>query len=405
MKMYQKIFLGLILGAVVGHFLGENSKYLKPIGDIFINLIKLVVIPLIFFSVLTSIISFSKSSSLARTGGKATLFYFCTTIVAIALGLIFANLFNPSEGLGDLNMFNIDKSKIDISGAKSIKDTIIGIIPTNPVKAFADGNAIQLIVLAVFIGLAINSLGDKTKNLVRIIKEIDSIIFFCMDKVIALAPIGVFALIAFVAGTQDPDALLALVKFVVVVISACLFHVYVIYPMVIYSFTGLNPFIFFRKIINAQIFAFSTSSSSATLPTTMKVAREKLGISDRSTDLILPLGATINMDGGAIFLGICTVFVAGLSGVDISTNGYILIVVNSLLISVGTAGVPGASLILMSIIFNMLGLPLEAIGYIIGVDRILDMFRTSTNVTGDLVVATIVDHSEKTFNKKIFYGK
>ena len=400
LKPYQQILLGLLLGVLAGYFLEENAKFLKPIGDIFIKLLKLIVVPLIFFSVLSAIISFNKN--LSSIVSKTIILYLCTTMIAVAIGLLFANIFNPSAGLSELNLFNVAQKEINPT-KKSVLDILMNIIPTNPFRAFVEGNAIQLILMAICFGIAINSL--KTKNLIKIINEINDIIFLFMNSVIKLAPVGVFALIAVVVGEQDIKVLGYLLKFVLVVILACLFHVYVIYPCLISFLAKLNPLTFLKKIIDAQLFAFSTSSSSATLPTTIKVAEKNLGISKSSANFILPLGATVNMDGGAIFLGICTIFVAGFTGVDISFYGYVMIVINALLISVGTAGVPGASIILMSIIFEILGLPLEAMAIIIGVDRILDMCRTSVNVTGDLVVATIIDSRKNTIDKEKFNSR
>ena len=400
LKLWQKIFLGMILGAVAGIFFGEYTTYLKPLGDIFINMIKMIVVPLIFFSISSAITSMEQSHSLGRIGGKSILIYLVSTAIAIAIGLCLANIFDPSAGVKHTEMFG--KATNVEATAISFTDTIVGMIPTNPVKAMADGNVLQIIVFALFLGTAVNIAGKKVQKVADSLSEIAEVIYSLTGIIMKFAPIGVFALIGWVVGTQDPEILKSLVKVVILVISACLLHAIIVYSLFIGALARLNPIKFFKKIIDAQILAFSTSSSSATLPITMQVAEDKLGVSKSTANFVLPLGSTVNMDGTAIYLGIATVFVAGLVGVDLTMADYATVVFTATLASIGAAGIPGVALVMMSMVFASIGLPIEAIAIIAGVDRLLDMVRTTVNVTGDLAISVVIDRSEGNFNEEIF---
>jgi Na+/H+-dicarboxylate symporter len=400
LKLWQQIFLGMILGALAGFSFGENTSYLKPLGDIFINMIKMIVVPLIFFSISSAITSMEQSHSLGRIGGKSILIYLVSTAIAIAIGLFLANIFDPSAGVQHHDMFGA-ATQIE---AKTISfaDTIVSMVPTNPVKAMADGNVLQIIVFALFLGTAVNIAGKKVQKVADSLSEIAEVIYSLTGIIMKFAPIGVFALIGWVVGTQDPEILKSLVKVVIVVIAACVLHAVIVYSLFIGALARLNPIKFFKKIIDAQILAFSTSSSSATLPITMQVAEDKLGVSKGTANFVLPLGSTVNMDGTAIYLGISTVFVAGLVGVDLTMADYATVIFTATLASIGAAGIPGVALVMMSMVFASVGLPIEAIAIIAGVDRVLDMVRTTVNVTGDLAVAVVIDRSEGNFDEKIF---
>ncbi|MFZ8864388.1 MAG: dicarboxylate/amino acid:cation symporter [Rickettsiales bacterium] len=400
LKLWQQIFLGMILGALAGFFFGENTSYLKPLGDIFINMIKMIVVPLIFFSISSAITSMEQSHSLGRIGGKSILIYLVSTAIAIAIGLFLANIFDPSAGVQHHDMFGA-ATQIE-AHTVSFADTIVSMVPTNPVKAMADGNVLQIIVFALFLGTAVNIAGKKVQKVADSLSEIAEVIYSLTGIIMKFAPIGVFALIGWVVGTQDPEILKSLVKVVIVVIAACILHAVIVYSLFIGALARLNPIKFFKKIIDAQILAFSTSSSSATLPITMQVAEDKLGVSKGTANFVLPLGSTVNMDGTAIYLGISTVFVAGLVGVDLTMADYATVIFTATLASIGAAGIPGVALVMMSMVFASVGLPIEAIAIIAGVDRVLDMVRTTVNVTGDLAVAVVIDRSEGNFNEKIF---
>ena len=243
----------------------------------------------------------------------------------------------------------------------------------------------------------------KVEKVAEVLNSVAEVIYSLTGLIMKFAPFGVFALIGWVVGTQDPEILKSLVKVVIVVISACMLHSIVVYSLFVGGLARLNPIVFFKKIIDAQVLAFSTSSSSATLPLTMKVAEEKLGVSKGTANFVLPLGSTVNMDGTAIYLGISTVFVAGIVGVDLSLGDYISVIFTATIASIGAAGVPGVALIMMSMVFASIGLPIEAIAIIAGVDRLLDMFRTTVNVTGDLAISVVIDRSEGNFDEKSYY--
>jgi len=403
LKLWQQIFLGMIIGAIAGLVLGDNATYLKPVGDIFVNMIKMIVVPLIFFSICSAITSMEQSHALGRIGGKSLLIYLASTAVAIVIGLFLANVFDPSEGITNTELFG---SKKEIQPKTvSFSETIVGMIPTNPIKAMAEGNVLQIIVFALFLGTAVNITGKKVKKVADAMSEIAEVIYSLTGIIMKFAPFGVFALIGWVVGTQDPEILKALVKVVIVVISACVLHTILVYSLFIAGLARLNPLTFFKKIIDAQVLAFSTSSSSATLPITMKVAEDKLGVSKGTANFVLPLGSTVNMDGTAIYLGISTVFVAGLVGVDLTIGNYLTVIFTATLASIGAAGIPGVALVMMSMVFASIGLPIEAIAIIAGVDRLLDMVRTTVNVTGDLAISVVIDRSEGTFDQALYDSK
>lgn len=402
LKLWQQIFLGMILGVFSGIILKDNAQYLKPFGDIFINMIKMIVVPLIFFSISSAITSMEQSHSLGRIGGRSILIYLVSTAIAIIIGITLANIFDPSNGVTNTTMFG--EANNSTKQSVSFTQTFVSLIPTNPIKAMAEGNVLQIIVFALFLGTAVNVAGKKVKKVANALNEVAEVIYSLTGLIMKFAPFGVFALIGWVVGTQDAEILKSLVKVVIVVISACILHAILVYSIFIKCLARLNPITFFKKIIDAQVLAFSTSSSSATLPLTMKVAEEKLGVSKGTANFVLPLGSTVNMDGTAIYLGISTVFVAGIVGVDLTMSDYIAVVLTATLASIGAAGIPGVALVMMSMVFAAVGLPIEAIAIIAGVDRVLDMVRTTVNVTGDLAISVVIDRSEGTFDEKTFNG-
>jgi Na+/H+-dicarboxylate symporter len=397
---WQHIFLAMVLGFLFGNFFPEAAIHLKPLGDVFVNLIKMIVVPLVFFSISAAIISMEHTQSLGRIGGKSILIYLVSTAIAIGIALLLANIFNPSEGLSG----SVDFGDVVLKETQTISfsETFVALIPTNPLQAMADGNILQVIVFAVFLSLAINFSEKKVDKISDFLNESAEVFYSLTGIIMKFAPYGIFGLISWVVSTQEAEVLKSLVKVIFVVVGACVLHAVVVYSFFIGFLSRLNPLTFFRKIIDAQMIAFSTSSSSATLPVTIKVAEEKLGVSKGTAKFVLPLGSTVNMDGTAIYLGISAVFVAGLVGVDLSLMDYMTIVVTATLASIGAAGIPGVALVMMSMIFTAVGLPLEAIAMIAGIDRILDMVRTTVNVTGDLAIAVVIDRSEGTFNEEVY---
>jgi Na+/H+-dicarboxylate symporter len=398
--LWQKIFIAMILGGIFGYLIGDKAALLKPVGDIFVNMIKMIVIPLIFFSISAAITSMEHTHSLGRIGTKSIILYLFSTAVAIIIALCIATAFDPSAGVE--SAINFSTSTTAEPNHISLSNMIVSMIPTNPVQAMAEGNVLQIIVFAVFLGTAVNTAGKKVAKVANALAVAAEVTYSLTNIIMKFAPYGVFALIGWVAGTQELEVIASLGMVVIVVISSCLFHMFFVYSIFIGLLSKLNPLIFFKKIADAQIMAFSTSSSSATLPITMKVAEDKLGVSKGTAKFVLPLGSTINMDGTAIYLGICSVFVAGLVGTNLVFMDFITIIITATIASIGAAGIPGVALIMMSMVFTAIGLPIEAIALIAGVDRLLDMVRTTVNVTGDLAISVVIDQSEGTLNERVY---
>jgi Na+/H+-dicarboxylate symporter len=401
LKLWQQIMLGMVLGAVFGFVVGEHAIIAKPVGDLFINMIKMIVVPLIFFSISSSIASMEQNHSLARISARTIALYLISTALAIVIGLVLAHVFNPAASVHNPDLFGKVVKPVE-TGPISVSEMLVALVPTNPIKAMSEGNVLQIIVFALFFGTAVNISGKRGERISKTLVDIAEVVYSLTSIVMKFAPFGVFALIGWVVGTQDAEILKSLTKVVIVVFAACVLHATVVYSLMIVGFARLNPLQFFRQIIDAQVLAFSTSSSSATLPVTMEVAQKKLGVSRGTANFVLPLGSTINMDGTAIYLGITTVFVANLIGMDLSMMDYVKVVMTATLASIGSAGVPGVALIMMSMVFASIGLPIEAIAIIAGVDRLLDMVRTTVNVTGDLAVSVAIDSLEGALDKKTF---
>jgi Na+/H+-dicarboxylate symporter len=409
LQLWHKVLIGLVLGFIAGYVLGEDAAQLKWIGDLFINLIMMVIVPLVFFSIVSSIASLGDAGTLGRLGGKAFFGYILTTVIAITLALFMANLFQPGGGIDSTTVNDLlqQKSTIDYgkaaeAGRPSVVDILLGVVPNNAVKAMAERNILQVIFFAVFVGVALILLKHQTDKIHDVVHQGALVFYKIIEIVIQLAPYAVFALTAWIIGTLGFDVFLTLINLVVTVVTACLTQYALILIVGIMLIARLSPLPFLKKAVEFQILAFATSSSSATIPTTMRVVKEKMGVSDTSGSLIVPLGATVNMNGTAIYIAICAVFVAQLSGISLSIADYGMIVLTTTLMSIGTAAIPSASLVMMPVVFASVGLPVEAIGLILGVDRFLDMVRTTLNVTGDAAVAVIVDKSEQQLNETLY---
>lgn len=382
------------------------TDYVKPIGTLFINAIKMVVIPLIFFALIAGITSMTDSESFKRVGLKSVVAYMMTCLFAVCIGLAFGTIFKPGEGLDPAALESLSTGTKAPAPEKGKEPTVMGIlldvIPTNPIKSMAEDHILQVVVFAIFIGMMLNVLGDKVRLLIDVMQQAAQLTFKMIETVIKFSPYGVFALIAVVVGTQGTDILVALFKFGVVVAAAMLVQ-YFLFIFMIIIFGRMSPWPFCKKVLETQSIAFSTSSSKATLSTAMRVAHERLGVSKSNTSFVLPLGASINMDGTAIYLGICALFFAQLYHVPLDTHHYYLIILTSTLASIGAAGIPGGSLIMMSMVLTTVGLPLEGIALIAGIDRILDMLRTTVNITGDTLITMLVDKSEGTMDQNKYY--
>ena len=397
MPMWQKIFMGLVLGLITGLVLGESAQALKPLGTLFINLIKMLIVPLVFVTLVSGIIAMEDLSKMKRIGMKTFFIYLFTTALAITIGLGFGMIFEPGVGI------SLDGVK-DIAGkeAPALIDTFLNIVTKNPIASFANGNILQIIFFAIMIGVSINLAGEKAKPVADFFNGFAETMFKMTDIVIAYAPIGVFGLMAWVSASYGLDLLYSLGKVIIVVYAASLAHAVIVFGGIITFVGKLNPIKFFKGIVTAQVVAFTTTSSSGTLPVTTNNAVNNLGVSKPVASFVLPLGATINMDGTALYQGVCALFVAQAFGVDLSMADYGTIILTSTLASIGTAGVPGAGLIMLTLVLTSIGLPLEGIAIIAGIDRILDMARTTINVTGDAMVSVLIAKGEGELNEDIY---
>ncbi|MSO14008.1 dicarboxylate/amino acid:cation symporter [Candidatus Aquarickettsia rohweri] len=399
LRLWHKVIIGMILGILFGVFGKDYAQYLQPFGEVFLNMIKMVVVPLILFSILNGITNVSDASTFGRLGTRAFLIYMFTTAFAVTIGLTFANIFEPGLGL-TIDLTNPTEHQQN----KSLKDLFVNIIPSNPIKAMADGRTLQIVVFAFFTGFALILIGDKGREVKNLITSCTHLVFKMIQLVIQLTPYGVFAIMSWVVADYGIEVMLHLGKFILVVLGA-LFVQYILFGVMLLVIARINPLPFFSKMLTTQALALATSSSKATLPTAISELRNKVGVSKGSASFILPLGAAVNMDATAIYLGICAVFFAQIFGINLDFNHYIILILTATIGSIGAAGFPGGSMVMMGMVLSSVGLPLEGIGVILGIDRLLEMVRTMINITGDCTVTLIVDKMEGTFNKKTYYSK
>ncbi len=403
MKEAKRIIWGLILGVILGIILatlpdksiyeGLNKYALQPIGTIFLNLIKMLVVPIVFFSIALGVMGLGNPKELGRVGGKAIGYFMTTTAVAIIIALGLSLLIKP----GTFGTFATDNLKYDQGNIPdtSLINTIVGMFPTNPITSMAEGNMLQIIVFSVFIGFGITFLGSKVSTLRSFIEQGNDLMTYLIGLVMKMAPLGAFALIASAVGAQGFDSLKAMGLYMGVVILALIVHSLLTYGSTVSLLGKMNPFFFFKKFAPVMLFAFSTSSSNATLPVAMQTAQRELKVPRSVSSFVQPLGATINMDGTAIMQGVATVFIAQVYDINLSPAQLATVVLTAVLASVGTAGVPGVGLVMLTMVLQSVNLPVEGIALIIGVDRLLDMMRTAVNITGDAACAVIVAKSEE----------
>ena len=417
-QLWFRVVLGLLLGVAFGlamsnvgadSLFGTDGKtvlteYVKPVGTVFINMIKMVVVPLIFFSLVSGITSMTNAESFKRVGFKSVSAFLMTGAFAVCIGLAFGTIFHPGVGvdLSALKTHVASATPATIPKQVSLIQIFVDMVPTNIVKAMADDNILQVVVFAIFVGITLNALGEKVKNLTDLCQSAAQLVFKMISTIIKFSPYGVFALTSWVVGTQGIEILIALLKLVATVTGA-LFTQYILFGIMIVMFARMSPMPFYRKMVEAQVLAFSTSSSKATLSTAMRVVNEKIGVSKSSTSFVLPLGASINMDGTAIYLGICSLFFSQAYNIPLDAHHYFILILTATLGSIGAAGIPGGSLIMMGMVFTSVGLPLEGIAIIAGVDRILDMMRTTVNITGDSLITMLVDKSEGTMDMETYH--
>ena len=401
MQLTTKIFIGLALGIVLGIFLQPNpdvaNNYVKPFGTLFLNLIKLVIVPLVFSSLVVGTCSMDDVRKLGRIGGKTMAYYLFTTAFAVTIGLILANITNVGGGY----IIPADAT-YEITQAPNVVETLLNIIPASPLKALVDGNMLQIIAFALIIGAGIIGIGEKGKNLQSFFDSFAEVTYKIISVIMEFAPIGVFALITPVVAVNGPSVLLPLLKLIIVVYAGCAIHAILTYSLTVWGFAKVSPLQFFKGISPAMIFAYTTASSSATLPISMKRCEESLGVPKSICSFTLPLGATVNMDGTAIYQGICAFFIAQIYGIDLPISAQLTIILTATLASIGTAGVPGAGMIMLGMVLQSVGLPIEGIAIIAGVDRILDMMRTMINITGDAACSVIVAATEGELDRTVF---
>lgn len=411
LQLYTKILIGLVLGIIVGIVANQLkitpffSTYIKPFGTAFIRLISMVVVPLVFASLFVGTASLNDIRKLGRIGGKTIAYYLATTAIAIIIGLVLANIFKPGSGLTkatqDQLLANYSaeaQTKIDTALKKpGIAETLIDIIPTNPIRSLAEGEMLQIIFFALILGIAITLLPqEKAAPVIKFFDGVNEAMIKLVHIIMEFAPYGVFALIATIIGEFGLGILGPLFKYSIVVIVGLILHVAITYTLALKLLTKarINLRRFYRGIRPAQLIAFSSSSSSATLPVTMECVENNIGVSKEISSFVLPLGATINMDGTALYQGVAAVFIAQVFGMDLTLGQQLTIVLMATLASIGAAGVPGVGMITLTMVLKQVGIPLEGIALILGVDRILDMCRTIVNITGDATCAAIVAFSE-----------
>lgn len=409
--LWKKVVIGLIIGIFLGFDLKvmhvqQFSEYLKIFGTTFIDLIMMIVVPLIFFALVSGVNNMT-GSALGRVGIKAVAIYMLSAMFAIALGLIVASILNPGRG--------VDLTALTSGGAAGkfelpkLMQILLHIIPHNALGAMAGAEGkpetVQTVFIAIFVGVTLNLMGEQGKRVVEFCNSAAQLMFKMIGYIIKLAPLGVFGLMSWITSTLGMDAIFQLAGLVLCTIFGMMLHL-VILALMLLILGRLNPIPFFMKSIAYQTLAFSTSSSKATLATAMTIAEEKIGVSKPSTSFVLPLGAAINMDGTAIYLGICAIFFAQAFGIELHLHHYILIIFTATIASVGAAGYPGGSIVMMPMVLDAIGVAPESItlgiALIAGVDRILDMFRTTVNVTSDVALTTIIDRSEGTFNETLY---
>jgi len=419
-SLTTRIVIGMISGIALGSFLqwlmpnGTDLVFnlfffelslqnflvngvLEVIGQIFMASLRMLVVPLVFVSLVCGVCSLQDTTKLGRIGGKAIGLYLVTTAIAISLAIFIAIIVGPGEGVGMT-------ASTSFSGreAPSLAQVLIQMFPTNPFESFAQGNMLQIIIFALLFGIAIALSGKAGERVASLFEDLSEVIMRLVAILMNIAPYGVFALLATLFTTVSIETFGNLIIYFLVVLFVLIGHAVITYPLMLKLLTGLNPIIFLKKMRDAAIFAFSTASSNATIPVTLETATKKMGVKNSIASFTVPLGATINMDGTAIMQGVATVFIAQVFSQDLTLADYVTVVLTATLASIGTAGVPGVGLIMLAMVLEQVGLPIEGIALIIGVDRLLDMTRTAVNVTGDSMVGIIVAKSEGQFDNEMF---
>ena len=398
------MFLGLVTGLII-KYLFSSSQFLQVylidglfhiIGAIFIASLKMLVVPIVFVSLVCGTCSLKDTTKLGRLGLKTLLLYLITTAFAVTVALLLSVLVGPGEG------GNLDPVTFIPKDTPALKDVLINLFPSNPIKAMADGNMLQIIVFSILFGFALSLTGKQGERIITFFNDLNEVIMNLVLILMNLAPYGVYCLMANLFATFGFETLDNLLTYFLLVLFVLMVHSCLTLPLMLKTLTGLSPLTFYRNVRPALLFGFSTASSNASLPVTLETAVKHLGIRNTIASFTIPLGATINMDGTAIMQGVATVFIAQVYNIDLSITQYLMVIITATLASIGTAGVPGVGLIMLAMVLKQVGLPVEGIALIIGVDRLLDMTRTAVNISSDCTVSCIVAKSEGEFDKEVF---
>lgn len=396
MNLSIKILIALVLSVICGLVAGADALpfinwWIAPIGTIFLNLIKMVIVPIVFFSLVVGMTSLGDISKLGRIGVKTILLYLVTTAIAIVIGFGVAGIVHPGLGL-----VMTSAEAVTVKEAPSIMQVFVAMVPTNLVASMAKAEILPLIVFSLFVGVGILQVGgERAKTLIDLFDAGAEVSYKIIGIVMKFAPYGVFALLLPVVAKNGPAVLLPLLSVIACVAVGCVIHAILVYSTLARVCGGHTPLQFFRGMSEAMLIAFTTCSSAAALPVNMKNCQEKLGVRRDVSSFVLPLGATINMDGTALYMGVCSLFIANVFGVDLTLGQMAMIVLTGTLASIGTAGVPGAGIIMLAMVLQSVGLPMEGLALVAGIDRILDMFRTCLNITGDAAVTIVMDQEER----------
>ncbi len=399
-NLVTQIFIAFVLAIILGSIFGSSIDFLKPLGDLFLRLIKFIIVPLILSTLVVGVASSSDPKQLGRIGLKTIIYYLGTTAVAITIGLAVAYGISPGKGV-DIPTDNLEIPEVATQEQDGAVATLLNIIPENPFDALSSGNILQVIFFALFIGLGITFVGEKAQPVYRFFDGFAEIMYKITGIVMKFAPIGILGLLAPIIGQYGISVLLPLLKVILAVYLACILHALIVYSLAVKAWGGMSPLHFFKGISPAALVAFSTASSAGTLPVTIKNTTETLGVPNKIASFVLPLGATINMDGTAIYQGVAVIFIAQFYSLDLTFMQLLTVVLTTVLASIGTAGVPGAGMIMLAMVLTSVNMPLEGIALIAGIDRVLDMMRTTLNIVGDASAAVVVAGSEKVTEEEI----
>jgi Na+/H+-dicarboxylate symporter len=405
MKLWMKIMIALLIGIIAGgvihHYVGSEAsilQFFKTVGDIFLRMINMIIVLLVLSSMTVGITSIHDPQKLGRVGGKTLLLYFSTTIAAILIGVAFATLFTPGQGV---NFIAVNEKAVEAS--PSISDIFLSIIPNNPIVSMVEGNILQIILFSLFLGISINFAGERGKPLRQLLESIADVMYRMTSIVMEFSPIGVFGIMTYVVGTFGLAPLLNLSKFLFAYYIACLFHVGIVFCSLLYFVGRLRPWPFFRGMRDAIMMAFSTSSSSATLPVSMHCVKENLGVTKNITSFVMPLGSTVNMNGAAIFQGMAVIFISQVYNVELEWYNILVLIITATFSAIGAAGIPGSGFIMLTVTLTSVGVPVEGMALLAGIDRIREMGSTVLNILGDAVCAVVIAKQEGELDESQYY--